>query len=178
MEAIIFQHYITSQTLLPYDEACERLRELGGEGGPVLLTMDDYLLGVFDFVGELMRFAITVTATSGKLPGAESQTQDSTQDDQQDTNMEVDEKEERQTPPSSRNVLSDLRELRMYLERLDVPRNTPFGSDVQKKMGVMQTCVEKVENAVYALTVRGSERPKGWMPDLREEGRREEVESY
>lgn len=178
MEAIIFQHYVTTQTLLSYDEARERLKELGGEGGPVMLTMEDYLLGVFDFVGELMRFAITAMATSGKLPGTETRKQQSTQDNRQGSDMDVDEKEDEQASQPSRNILSDLRELRVYLERLDVPRNTPFGNDVQKKMGVMQTCVEKVENAVYALTVRGSERPKGWMPDLREEGRREEVESY
>lgn len=188
MEAVVFQHYVTTQTLLSYEDACAKLKELSGEAGPVMLTIEDYLLGIYDFVGELMRFAITVMATSGKLPGADTREQPGARDHASDTragddqqaqgeSMDVDAKdEERASPP--RSILSDLRELRTYLEKLDVARNTPFGSNVQKKMGVMQTCVEKVENAVYALTVRGSERPKGWMPDVREDGRRGEVESY
>jgi hypothetical protein len=37
--------------------------------------------------------------------------------------------------------------------------------------------VDKVEKALYGLTVRGSERPKGWMPDMGGD-MRPEVESY
>jgi hypothetical protein len=40
----------------------------------------------------------------------------------------------------------------------------------------MNTCVEKVETAVYGMIVRGRERPKGWVPDLSED--RGAVESY
>ena len=48
-----------------------------------------------------------------------------------------------------------------------------------KKGDVMRTCVEKVENAVYGLIVRGRDRPKGWMPDAGGSGPpKEEVESY
>jgi len=43
----------------------------------------------------------------------------------------------------------------------------------------MKTCVEKVENAVYGMIIRGRERPKGWVPDIGSEERgREPVESY
>jgi hypothetical protein len=44
-------------------------------------------------------------------------------------------------------------------------------------MPVMRECVDKVEKALYGLTVRGSERPKGWMPDVGGD-RRPEVEGY
>lgn len=54
MEAAIFQHYLTTGTLLTYEESVEQLRTLGGEGGPVQLTVEDYLLGVFDMTGELL----------------------------------------------------------------------------------------------------------------------------
>lgn len=37
--------------------------------GGIVLTEDDYVLGLFDLVGELMRFAITSMATDGAVPG-------------------------------------------------------------------------------------------------------------
>lgn len=63
-------------------------------------------------------------------------------------------------------MLRDLRELRMQFEALDTSMGSGLlGKEVGKKMGVMRTCVEKVETAVCGFIVRGSERPKGWVPD-------------
>lgn len=182
MESLSFQHYLESQSLISYDESCKKLAELGGEGGALLLTPEDYILGVFDMVGELMRFAVTAMATSGALPGGESRRQpvpthasgSSGTAEQKDEQMDVDVPE--QKPP--RNVLEDMRELRTHLEGLDIG-DRKFSDDVDKKMGVMRNCVEKVENALYGLIIRGRERPKGWMPDLGGERRgREEVEGF
>ena len=122
--------------------------------GNIPLTEDDYLLGLFDLIGELMRFAITTIATSGSLPrGAEA----------------------------GRDVLEDLRVLRMQFESLDTStgagNSSPLHREVVKKMEIMRTCVEKVEAAVYGIIIRGRERPKGWMPDLEGAGKRE-VETY
>ena len=50
--------------------------------------------------------------------------------------------------------------------------------DTEQKMQVMRQSVEKVEGAIYGLVVRGSERPKGWVPDLGGDAGREAVESY
>jgi hypothetical protein len=170
MEAATFQHYLETLQLMSYEEAVSQVAELGGEGGKVTLTPEDYLLGIFDMTGELMRFAITAMATSGKLPGgephAESTPQRSSTSAQQTSGA------------PSRNILTDLRELRALLEKLNVPYGTRFGKDVSKKMGVMQTCVEKVENALYGMVVRGSERPKGWLPDLNQGPGGEEIEGY
>lgn len=170
MEAACFEHYLVTGKLLTYDEAVAQLRELGGESGPVDLSVEDYLLGVFDFTGELMRFAITAMATSGKLP---SLAQRPPKDD--GDKMDID-----STPPiaatgSDRNVLTDLRALRSELEKLNVGRGSSFARDVEKKMEVMQVSVEKVEKALYGLVVRGRERPKGWMPDT-DAGPRRDVE--
>jgi predicted translin family RNA/ssDNA-binding protein len=179
MEALSFQHYLETQTLVSYEESQSRIAAMSGEGGMVLLTPEDYILGIFDMVGELMRFSITAMATNGKLPAGKAKKigkQDSKSDD--GDKMDVDE----QTPvfnrdeEQPRNVLSDLRDLRLQLEMLE-PAGGKFGSDVRKKAEVMRECVDKVEKALYGLTVRGSERPKGWVPDVREE-RRAEVESY
>lgn len=172
MEALTFQHYLETQELITYDEAAKKLAQLGGEGGPVFLTPSDYILGVFDMVGELMRFAITAIATSGEIPTSRSQADLDTQMTDRDTESDTQQRE-----VQDRNVLTDLRNLRIYLEKLDASSDGSFGRDVSKKMGVMQTCVQKVENALYGLIVRGSERPKGWVPDLNT-GAREEIEGY
>jgi predicted translin family RNA/ssDNA-binding protein len=178
MEALSFQHYLETQTLVSYKEAQSRIASMSGEGGAVLLTPEDYILGVFDMVGELMRFSITAMATNGKLPAGKPKKADKGKPESDDGDkMDVDE----QTPVPSRNeeprnVLSDLRELRLQLEMLE-PSGGKFGMDVRKKADVMRECVDKVEKALYGLTVRGSERPKGWVPDIKEE-RRSEVEIY
>ena len=149
MEAISFEKYLRSQTLITIEDAKKSLPE------GIDLTGDDYVLGIFDLVGELMRFAITTMATTGSLPGSKA-----------------DEGEE------ERDILMDLRGLRSSFGALDTTScgGTGLGKDVEKKMEVMKTCVEKVETAVYGMIIRGRERPKGWVPDLADE--RGAVESY
>lgn len=150
IEAISFEHYLRHQKLITHEEASKLLPE------GVELTGDDYVLGIFDLVGELMRFAITTMATTGSLPGSKAG-EDSAEE---------------------RDILMDLRLLRTSFEALDTTScgGTGLGRDVEKKMEVMKTCVEKVETAVYGMIIRGRERPKGWVPDLADD--RAPVESY
>ena len=148
IEATAFEHYLSTQSLISYREAQDRIP------GNILLTEDDYLLGLFDLVGELMRSAITGMATSGTLPG-------STSPDTQER----------------RDMLVDMQALRMGFERLDL-QGSGLRRDAEKKMEVMQTCVEKVEKAAYGLKIRGKERPKGWIPDMGGDDKREAIESY
>jgi predicted translin family RNA/ssDNA-binding protein len=127
----------------------------------IMLTQDDYLLGVFDMVGELMRFAITSMATSGGIPGHGAAEGEAGVGDGR-----------------GRDVVTDMRLLRSHLESLNM-NGSSASKDVEKKMDVMKSCVEKVENAAYGMIVRGKERPKGWVPDTREEERGPGmVESY
>ncbi|PMD33703.1 translin-associated factor TraX [Hyaloscypha variabilis F] len=150
MEAISFEHYLRTQKLITLEEASKALPGVD-------LTGDDYVLGIFDLVGELMRFAITTMATTGTLPGSKSS----------------------ENSAEERDILMDLRVLRTSFEALDTTScgATGLGKDVQKKMEVMKTCVEKVETAVYGMIIRGRERPKGWVPDLADD-RAPPVESY
>ena len=149
MEAISFEHYLRHQKLITVNEAAASLQVIS-------LTDGDYILGIFDLVGELMRFAITAMATNGSLPGSEK-SEDSAEE---------------------RDILMDLRSLRRSFQALDTAScgDTGLGRDVEKKMEVMNTCVEKVETAVCGMIIRGRERPRGWVPDLADD--RGPVESY
>lgn len=151
IEAASFQHYLETASLLSYDEAAAGLRAISSKPLPsdgeietrspgIELSHEDYLLGIYDMTGELMRFAITTMATNQALPTITSN-------------------------DSQRNVLTDMRALRSALESLEYGTG-PFAKDAEKKADVMRSSVEKVERALYGLTVRGAERPKGWMPDL------------
>lgn len=149
MEAISFEKYLRHQTLITIEDAKKSLPE------GIDLTGDDYVLGIFDLVGELMRFAITTMATTGSLPSSKGGDGE-----------------------AERDILMDLRDLRTSFQALDTTScgGTGLGKDVEKKMEVMKTCVEKVETAVYGMIIRGRERPKGWVPDLADD--RGAVESY
>lgn len=154
MEAVIFERYLEQQSLLPFADAQSALARLGAAGSPIPLTESDYILGVFDMTGELMRFAITVMATAGVLASGETTAGENS---------------------ARRDVLSDLREIKSLLEGLHMRHGSGMWKDMSAKMAVMQTCVEKVEKANYGMTVRGAERPKGWMPDLSDGRGREEL---
>lgn len=148
MEAVLFQHYLETQTLLSHEDASRRLPQ------GIRLTQEDYLLGLFDTTGELMRFAITYIATNGRLPAS------GTAED------------------IGSSILGDMQALRTGLEALDT-RGIRSLKDFDSKMKVTRASVEKVENGVYSMLVRGKERPKGWRPDTGPERRdAEEVESY
>jgi len=187
MESLLFQHYLATQTLLSYEKASIAMNNLivkqetdEHKGGKphINLTPEDYILGVYDMTGELMRFAITAMATTGSLPSSSRRN---------DGDVDMGDTETVSSQQNSqRTALSDIREINDRLQALDVEYGSRFHRDAESKAKVLQQSVEKVERALYGLVVRGSERPKGWMPDVREDvgggggGRRglEEVESY
>ena len=164
IEAASFEQYLTTATILSYAEAQAQMKNLDPKGPDVDLSYEDYLLGIYDMTGELMRFAITTMATSGTIPTIASAGDG-------DASSDV-----TALMRNERNVLTDMRNLRAALESLNSGVG-PFAKDVDKKMDVMRASVEKVEKALYGLTVRGAERPKGWMPDTSDSARPVEMES-
>lgn len=131
VEALSFAHYLRHQTLITTAETQAAVP------ADVVLTPHDYMYGVFDLFGEMMRFATVTTAQMGELVGNEE----------------------------GRNILGDIHELSCAYEMLpDVPTK-----DYRSKMEVMRQSVKKVEKLGYGLVVRGSERPKGWVPDMKDE---------
>lgn len=149
-EALSFQYYLESQTIITLDQASSKLQSFAAEGDELRVTPTDYVLGLFDMTGELMRFAITTMATLGALPGAGS-----------DSSLSAEETSS--ALAHDRHVLRDLQEMRARLETLDAGF-----SQHDRKLEVTRASVDKVEKALYGLVVRGSERPKGWVPDLSE----------
>lgn len=134
MEAVLFQHYLTTQRVMTFEEAAAQLPD------GLMLTYEDYVLGLFDMTGELMRFAITYMATNGKLPGSEA--------------------------GSKATILTDMQLLRSELEALDAGGSYALSRDFSQKLKTTRASIEKVENGVYSMIVRGKERPKGWRPDV------------
>lgn len=131
VEALSLAHYLRHQTLITRGEAQARVPEA------VPLTHLDYLWGVFDLSGEMMRFATVATARTGRMAGG----------------------------VGGRSILGDLQELRYRLETLpEIPTKEYRG-----KMEVMRQSVQKVEKLGYGLVVRGSERPRGWLPDMKDD---------
>lgn len=162
IEAASFEHYLTTASIISYEDAASKMKNLDADGPGVGLSPEDYLLGIYDMTGELMKFSITAMATNGSLPTIKSEGEAQAMDVPSQT-------------ANQRTVLTDMRNLRAALESLDCGFG-PFPKDVEKKMDVMQASVEKVEKALYGLTVRGAERPKGWMPDTSDASRAVEVE--
>ncbi|RKF79645.1 Translin-associated protein X [Golovinomyces cichoracearum] len=141
VEAISLENYIRHQSLISLEDASKMLPP------GVKLVGEDYILGIFDLSGELMRYAVTSMATTGKLPGSQS------------------------TEGEGRDMLVDLRQLRTKFEELDTTScsGSWLGKEVEKKLTVMRESVQKVETAVCGLTIRGKERPAGRLLDSTDE---------
>ncbi|KAK5090571.1 hypothetical protein LTR05_000745 [Lithohypha guttulata] len=143
MEAALFEHYLVNQAIMTHSEAATTIP------AGITLTYEDYVLGIFDMTGELMKIAITYMATNGKLPGLQG----------------------------GASVLTDMQTMRTQLELINAGHG-PFAKEFEGKLRVTRQSVEKVEISVYSMTVRGKEMPKGWKPDINMRQPVEEIESY
>ncbi|KAK8104704.1 translin-associated X [Apiospora kogelbergensis] len=131
VEAVSFAHYLETQTLITPDQMQAAL----GDDVPILITPADYVYGIFDLTGEMMRFATAVTALSGAMPSGFM-------------GEEAD---------SGRTILEDLQETSSMLQIVPpIP-----GKGWKDKKAVMIEQVAKVERVGYGVRVRGNERPKG-----------------
>ncbi|KAK2086049.1 hypothetical protein P7K49_035474 [Saguinus oedipus] len=151
VEAVSFQHFIKTRSLINMEEINKQLifttEDSGKENkthyGPssdaqdkqfgtwrLKVTPVDYLLGVADLTGELMRMCIN-SVGNGDI----------------DTPFEVSQF------------------LRQVYDGFSFIGNTgPY--EVSKKLYTLKQSLAKVENACYALKVRGSEIPKHMLADV------------
>ncbi|ODH12985.1 hypothetical protein ACO22_07719 [Paracoccidioides brasiliensis] len=144
IEAVTFQHYIETQQLMSQKDVISSLPH------GILVTAADYILGVFDLTGEMMRFAITSMAAGSNV------------------NMSVDGPGEQnhELDKCVGSILIHMQQLRVMLESINVPLGYSLNRDFWKKLEVMQNSVEKVEREAYGLIVRSSERSGVLMPDV------------
>lgn len=157
IEALTFAHYLRTQALMGYHETLAKIGALSRhvdhmdvDAGdpppppaadpdsqpPVFVTEQDYLMGIFDLSGEMMRFATIVAALNGALAGRDGE-------------------------PDDRTIVKDMQDLGSLFEML--PQQP--GKGYSMKLDTLRQSVLKVEKLGYGLKVRGSERPAGWMPD-------------
>lgn len=151
IEALTFAHYLRTQSLMGYSESVEKVATLSKSPDQmdvqdaahpsVLVTEQDYLMGIFDLSGEMMRFATTSAALNGSLDGPGP-------------------------GPGARTIVADMQELGSVFEIL--PQQ--YGKSYAMKLDTLRQSVLKVEKLGYGLKVRGSERPAGWMPDTNDDG--------
>ncbi|KAI0445860.1 Translin [Xylaria telfairii] len=146
VEAVSFAHYLRHQTLMTAAEAQAALPV------DIQMTAPDYVFGIFDLTGEMMRFATAVTALSGSMPTGE-------------ISSSSQEGKEAASDKEKRTILTDMQDVNSLLHIC--PTVGRYGI-YSKKLSIMVEQVRKVERLGYGVTVRGNERPKGWMPDLNE----------
>lgn len=148
VEALVFAHYLRTQTLLS-PEAVE-----AAVPASIPLTEYDYMYGVFDLFGEMMRFATVTAAQTGQLVGGDVGSGGGS-----DGVSQAD-------GGRRRHILADFHELSTAFELLpEIRHDRAFRS----KMEAMRTSVRKVEKLGYGIAIRGSERPRGWLPDFKDD---------
>ncbi|KAL2823470.1 Translin family-domain-containing protein [Aspergillus cavernicola] len=150
IEALSFKHYLETQSLITLSEVKTHLPP------QILITEEDYMMGLFDLTGELMRFAVTSLSAGSHT---DSISEEGNGENEGEPRLPT-------LLPAQAGVVRDLREIRAEFESITIPRRGNMLRDYWKKSEVMQASVEKVERAAYGILVRGSERPKGWKPDL------------
>ncbi|XP_069810587.1 translin-associated protein X-like [Dendropsophus ebraccatus] len=146
VEAVTFQHFITSRKLLSLSDMNHQLRFPDGgyahnidgtgkdrpypEGVSFQITPVDYLLGVADLTGELMRFCIG-SVGNGDL----------------------------NTPFQLSQFLREIFDGFSFI-------GNSGSYEISRKLYTLKQSLLKVENACYMLKVRGSETPKHMLAGL------------
>lgn len=101
------------------------------------VTDEDYLLGIADLTGELMRLAINTLGQS-LMPTL------------QDEDASILTPEQR-----AQHILQFLRDIKSGFDGLSLTKMSP----ISKKMGVLKQSLQKIELACYNVKVRGAEYP-------------------
>lgn len=140
VEAVTFLYYIRHRSLISLEEINAMLVFMGGEQEELKgsveavltfqVTPADYLLGVADLTGELMRLCISSVG-----------------------NGDID------TPFQVSQFLQQIHDGFSY-----IGNTGPY--EVSKKLHTLRQSLGKVEDACYALRVRGSEIPKHMLADV------------
>ncbi|RIB22709.1 Translin [Gigaspora rosea] len=123
IEAISFLEYLQNDRLITKEEVENKFKDETGTQF-LLITDEDYVLGLADLTGELMRYAINSVGKG-------------------DHDRVI-------------KVCQFLRDMKTDYDILKVHPKSPLG----RKVDTIRQSLSKVEDACYAITIRGSEYPK------------------
>lgn len=124
-EAMLFQHYLEAKKLASYEIIDDFL--------PMKLTPEDYILGVLDFTGELMRYAINHLTTEQTVQG----------------------QVHRCVSIVAQEIHGFMEELYMML---DVERGLYHSvHSFESKMNVFRDSLQKVSDAIFSVALREGE---------------------
>ncbi|RIA86542.1 translin-associated protein X-like protein [Glomus cerebriforme] len=123
IEAISFLEYLEHNRLISKDSVDSNFKDRSDKQFLQVLD-EDYILGIADLTGELMRYAINCVGKGDH--------------------------------DCALQVCQFLRSLMINYDLLKVPGKSPLS----RKLEGMKSNLAKVEEACYALTIRGSEYPK------------------
>ncbi|KAF7320012.1 Translin-associated protein X [Mycena kentingensis (nom. inval.)] len=146
IEALSFAYYLEHGALISYAHTQQALSDADGPFFP--LTIADYLLGLSDLTGELMRFAISNISRRGGRTKAND------------------------VCTFVRNCKAGWSPIQVFLAKsnsvADFDLFTPHVRELGKKQAVTASSLEKIEAAAYAVMVRGSEfdLPQEILDDL------------
>ena len=146
VEALTLVRYLSAQTLLTPEEANAALPE------GLTLTPHDYLNGVMDLFGEMMRFATVLATRDGELVGGSGRKHGQDEEESVQGSRAEDRK---------RTILHDMHVLSSSVEMLPYISSSSWDS----KVSAMRVSVAKVEKLGYGIAIRGGERPNGWTPE-------------
>ncbi|GJJ09451.1 hypothetical protein Clacol_003674 [Clathrus columnatus] len=127
IEAVSFAKYLKDQTLLSFTDLQQDLRNADGiPFFPLGLPHVDYLLGISDLTGELMRFAISSVGSQGLLIAS------------------------REVFSSSLSICNFVRDCKASLDPMSA-----HISELRQKQEVTTASLRKIEEVVYSLSIRG-----------------------
>lgn len=136
VEALSFYHFLRHEKIISHQDTADQLRFSSADTEPpsclrVTVPQSEYVLGLADLTGELMRNAINALG-SGDL----------------------------EVCFTLLEILQSMAEGFGRFPKQDTPR------EIGQKLYTLKQSCRKVENACYAIAVRGSEIPKNRWADL------------
>jgi predicted translin family RNA/ssDNA-binding protein len=146
VEALLFKVYLSEQgRVMGLEETSQAIKDIldklddesmddGKDGEALVLTLEDYILGLLDFTGEVMKYCITTLAHNAHTDSSTSAAAEA----------------------SVTNSLNTLRSIQAHISSLTVSDNS-FAKEHHQKLKVLDSSVKKVENAMYSLAMQKAE---------------------
>lgn len=131
IEAISFKHYLANKCIITFDQVQTNLPN-------IMVTQADYLLGILDLTGELLRYAVTNLSADNSTDSSFSTSQS------------------RQPSEFSLDICQTLRDFKTELTAMDIARTSRVNGyhELHKKVETFNSSLSKLEYSLYSFLVR------------------------